>query len=152
VFSACVYPFKCLIFHRRNIKKKKRRYVLRLYAKQYGYISFAELESARRAIKRISKRALRHRMELVAYPFFYLTKKPAEVRMGKGKGTKLRDKVAIVKPGKIIFELKQVTFRKGIYALRLAKKKFSILTGVTKKPMYSFARYNRILRKYTIFS
>jgi len=141
-----------IAFTRSFIKKKKKKYTLRLYAKEYGYLSFAELEAARRAIKRTSKRALRNRIFLLSYPYFYLTKKPAEVRMGKGKGTKLRDKVCPVRPGKIIFELKLVNFRKGIYALSLAQKKLSLFTGITKKLLlHSMPRRSRLLRQYTIY-
>jgi len=128
-----------ITFNRYFTKKKKKKYTLRLYAKQYGYLSFAELEAARRTIKRTSKRALRNKIFLLSYPYFYLTKKPAEVRMGKGKGTKLRDKICPVRPGKVIFELKQVNFRKGIYALSLAQKKIIFIHWYNKKTFITFS-------------
>jgi len=132
-------------------QKKRHLYTLRLFAKQFAYISFAEIDSAYRAIKRLSKRLLKNRVFLRSYPFMYLTKKPAEVRMGKGKGNKIRDRICPIRPGKIIFELKQVPFRKGIYSLMAAQKKLSILTGILKKSVSAYPRKNRLYRHYTIF-
>jgi len=106
-----------------KLTRRKKKVTFRLYSTQTAYLSFAELEAARRAIKRASKKALKNRIFLRAYPFLYLTRKPSEVRMGKGKGIKLRDKVCPVNCGKVIFELRQVPKRIGIFALLLAKKK-----------------------------
>jgi len=149
--STFLFQYLPLFFFQKK-KFRKKKYILRLYSKEFGYISFAALDAAYKAIKKTSKRALRKRIFLRSYPFFYLTKKPAEVRMGKGKGNKLRDKVCIVRPGKIIFELRQVNLRKGFYALSLAQKKLPVFTSILKKPIFSLARKIRLNRYYTINS
>jgi len=61
------------------------------------------------------------------FPDKPITSKPAEVRMGKGKGA-LDHYVAVVKPGRIMFELDGVTRETAFEALRLAAQKLPVLT------------------------
>lgn len=124
--------------------------ILRLYSTKNAYLSFAELEAARRSIKRTSKKSLKNKIFLRAYPFLYLTRKPSEVRMGKGKGVKLRDKVCPVNYGKVIFELHNVPKRIGTFALLLAKKKLSIPTQIVKKVYITPHRRIRIYQNICI--
>jgi len=150
IFSSFFSPFKNTFLSKTPLVKKKKKQILRLYANKTAYLSFAELEAARRSIKRASKKALKNKIFLRAYPFLYLTKKPSEVRMGKGKGIKLRDKVCPVNFGKTIFELRNVPKRIGIFALLLAKKKLSIPTHIVKKIYTAYHRRIRIYQNINI--
>jgi large subunit ribosomal protein L16 len=74
-----------------------------LKAVEYGYLNFRQIEAARKAIiKQIKKHA---KLYILIKPNLAITSKPAEVRMGKGKGN-IVDWVYVVKPGKILFEVK----------------------------------------------
>jgi large subunit ribosomal protein L16 len=74
-----------------------------LKAIENGYVNFRQLEAARKAIvKQVKKIA---KLYIKVKPNLGITKKPAEVRMGKGKGN-ISDWVYAVKPGKILLELK----------------------------------------------
>ena len=70
------------------------------------------------------------------FPDKPITSKPAEVRMGKGKGA-LDHYVAIVKPGTIMFEMDGVPSSVAIEALRLAAQKLPVLTKVVVRRDYS---------------
>src|SRR5690349_15510769 len=70
---------------------------------EYGKLTSNEIESARRAIRKVTKKF--GKVLIRVYPYLPLTKKPAEVRMGKGKGSKVRAWVSPVKPGKTLFEV-----------------------------------------------
>jgi len=67
------------------------------------------------------------------FPDKPITSKPAEVRMGKGKGA-LDHYVAQVKPGRIMFEIDGVTEETAREALRLAAQKLPLLTKVSVRP------------------
>jgi large subunit ribosomal protein L16 len=90
----------------------------------YARITSNEIESARRAIRKITKKS--GKIFIRIYPYLPLTKKPAEVRMGKGKGSKIRAWVYPAKPGKIIFELAGLTKNLSLVALNAAAEKMSI--------------------------
>ena len=84
-----------------------------------------EIEAARRAITRQMKRA--GRVWIRVFPDVPVSKKPAEVRMGSGKGTP-ELWVARVKPGRVLFEIDGVTVQTAKEALLLAAAKLPIKT------------------------
>jgi large subunit ribosomal protein L16 len=93
-------------------------------------ISARQIEAARRAITRHMKRAGRVWIRL--FPDIPVTKKPAEVRMGSGKGAP-ELWVARVKPGRIMFELDGVTDQVAREALELGAAKLSIKTRIVTR-------------------
>ena len=96
-----------------------------LKALQPERITARQIESARRAITRAMKRA--GRVWIRIFPDVPVSKKPAEVRMGSGKGTP-ELWVARVKPGRVIFEIDGVTVQTAKEALSLAAAKLPIKT------------------------
>jgi len=88
-------------------------------------LTAAELEAARVAINRHIKR--RGKLWMRVFPHKPVTKKPAETRMGKGKGG-VEYYVAVVKPGTILFELSGVTIAAAREAMSLADAKLSVHT------------------------
>ena len=88
-------------------------------------VTAREIEAARRAITRQMKRA--GRVWIRVFPDVPVSKKPAEVRMGSGKGTP-ELWVARVKPGRVIFEIDGVTVQTAKEALSLAAAKLPIKT------------------------
>lgn len=72
-----------------------------LCAVGWGRVSFSELEAVKKMHRRLLGKQIKIRQHVFAT--VQLLTKPAEVRMGKGKGSKLGDKVAFVKPGQILF-------------------------------------------------
>jgi large subunit ribosomal protein L16 len=93
-------------------------------------ISARQIEAARRAITRHMKRAGRVWIRL--FPDIPVTKKPAEVRMGSGKGAP-ELWVARVKPGRIMFELDGVTDQVAREALELGAAKLPIKTRIVTR-------------------
>jgi len=96
-----------------------------LKALECGRITNRQIEAARIAITRHVKRS--GRMWIRIFPDKPITKKPAETRMGKGKGSP-EGWVAVVKPGKILYELEGVQESVAREALRLASHKLPIQT------------------------
>ena len=88
-------------------------------------ITAREIEAARRAITRHMKRA--GRVWIRVFPDVPVSKKPAEVRMGKGKGSP-EYWVAKIKPGRILFEIDGVDNETAKEAMRLGAAKLSIAT------------------------
>lgn len=84
-----------------------------------------QIESARIAISRYTKRG--GKMWINIFPHKPVTKKPAEVRMGKGKGN-TEYWVAVIKPGRVLFELANVSEEVAREALRLASHKLPCKT------------------------
>jgi large subunit ribosomal protein L16 len=93
-------------------------------------VSARQIEAARRAITRHMKRAGRVWIRL--FPDIPVTKKPAEVRMGSGKGAP-ELWVARVKPGRIMFELDGVTDQVAREALELGAAKLPIKTRIVTR-------------------
>ena len=93
-------------------------------------ITARQIEAARRAITRQMKRA--GRVWIRIFPDVPVTKKPAEVRMGKGKGAP-ELWVARVKPGRIMFEIDGVTEQVAREALRLGAAKLPIKTRIVAR-------------------
>lgn len=101
-----------------------------LKAMEPGWISNRQIESARVAINRHVKRGCKVWIRI--FPDKPITKKPAETRMGKGKGA-LEGWVAVVKPGRILYEMSGVDEAVAKEALRLASHKLSIATKFVKR-------------------
>jgi large subunit ribosomal protein L16 len=96
-----------------------------LKATECGWISAREIEAGRIAITRFIKRS--GRIWIRMFPDKPITKKPQETRMGKGKGAP-EAWVAVIKPGKILYEMEGVSEEAAREALRLAAHKLSIKT------------------------
>ena len=93
-------------------------------------VTSRQIEAARKAITRYLKRA--GRMWIRIFPDVPVSKKPAEVRMGKGKGTP-EFWVCRVKPGKIMFELDGVSEESAKEAFSLAAAKLPLETKFVRK-------------------
>ena len=89
------------------------------------WITGRQIEAARQAITRYMKRE--GQIWIRIFPDKPITKKPAEVRMGKGKGA-VEGWVAVVRPGNILFEVGGVTESQAREALRLASNKLGVPT------------------------
>lgn len=94
-------------------------------AMQYKRIKSTHIESARKAINNYIKR--NGKIWIRIFPDIPITKKPIEVRMGKGKGN-VEYWIAKIKPGKIIFELECTNKKIAIQALKLASAKLPVKT------------------------
>lgn len=90
-----------------------------------AWITSRQIEAARIAVTRFMKRE--GQVWIRIFPDKPVTKKPAEVRMGKGKGA-VEYWVAVVKPGKIMFEVGGVPYEIAKEALRLAAQKLPVVT------------------------
>ena len=90
-----------------------------------GYITDRQIEASRIAITRFVKRG--GKVWIRIFPDKPVTKKPAETRMGKGKGAP-DHWVAVVKPGRILFEMEGVSRADAMEAMRLASHKLSLKT------------------------
>ena len=90
-----------------------------------AWITARQIEAARIAATRYMKRE--GQLWIKIFPDKPITKKPAEVRMGKGKGA-VEYWVAVVKPGKIMFEIGGVSYEIAKEALRLAAQKLPVVT------------------------
>lgn len=101
-----------------------------LKSTECGWMTAQQIEAARIAINRTIKRG--GKMWIRVFPDKPITKKPAETRMGKGKGSP-ESWVAPVKPGKILYELAGVDEDLAKKALRLAGNKLPFATKVISK-------------------
>ena len=90
-----------------------------------GFITSRQIEAARIAVTRYMKRE--GKVWIRIFPDKPITSKPAEVRMGKGKGAPSHW-VAVVRPGRILFEIDGVPMDVGQEALRLAAQKLPVKT------------------------
>ena len=103
-----------------------------LVAKEGAYITARQIEAARVAMTREMKKSKRGKVFINIFPHLARTKKPLEVRMGSGKGN-VEEWVAVVKEGKIMFEMTDVTEETAREAFRLAGHKLPIKTKFIKK-------------------
>ncbi len=101
-----------------------------LQAVDRAWVTAREIEAARIALTRHIKRG--GRVWVRIFPDKPITKKPAETRMGKGKGPP-EAWVAVVKPGRVLFEMEGVTREVAHEALRLASHKLSVPTQVLER-------------------
>jgi len=95
-----------------------------------GWVNAKEIEAARIAMTRYVKRG--GRIWIRIFPDKPITKKPAEVRMGKGKGAP-EGWVAVVRPGRILYEMQGVPRELALEAFRLAAHKLSIQTKFVER-------------------
>lgn len=96
-----------------------------LMSLEAGWISNRQIEAARVALTRTMKRG--GKVWIRIFPDKPLTKKPAETRMGKGKGNP-EHWVAVVKPGRVMFEVEGVAEELARRALQLAAAKLAVRT------------------------
>ena len=101
-----------------------------IVAESGAYVSNRQIESARIAITRYMKRG--GQVWIKIFPHLAITKKPLEVRMGSGKGAP-EGWVAVVQPGRILFEVGGVSEEVAREALRLGSHKLSVKTRFVKK-------------------
>jgi large subunit ribosomal protein L16 len=98
-----------------------------------GQLTAREIESARRAMTRYVKRG--GNMWIRVFPDKPITKKPLEVRQGKGKGN-VEYWVALVQPGRMLYEIAGVTEAVAREAFKLASAKLSVKTTMIKRTAF----------------
>jgi len=103
-----------------------------LQAAECGWITSRQIEAARVAMTRHVKRG--GKIWIRIFPHNSITKKPAETRMGKGKGAP-EGWVAVVKPGAVLYEMEGVTEEVAREAFRLAAHKLPIATKFLSREM-----------------
>ena len=96
-----------------------------LQAVECGWLTARQIEAARVAMTRHVKRG--GKIWIRVFPHKSVTKKPAETRMGKGKGAP-EEWVAVIKPGMVLYEMEGVDRTEAREAFRLASHKLSIAT------------------------
>ena len=101
-----------------------------LVATEPGWVTSQQIEAARVALTRYTKRG--GQVWIKIFPDKPVTEKPAETRMGSGKGTP-EYWVAVVKPGRVLFEIGGVDEATSREALRLASGKLPITTKIVKR-------------------
>ena len=101
-----------------------------LVAEECGWVTSNQIEAARIAMTRFMKRG--GKVYINIFPHMPRTKKPLETRQGKGKGN-VEEWVAVVKKGKIMFEVGGVEEAIAREALRLASHKLSVKTKIVTK-------------------
>ncbi|MFO8047612.1 MAG: 50S ribosomal protein L16 [Desulfosudaceae bacterium] len=101
-----------------------------LQAVECGMITARQIEAARIAMTRFAKRSGKTWIRI--FPDKPFTKKPAEVRMGKGKGAP-EGWAAVVRPGRILYEMDGVTEEVAEEALRLAAHKLPVKTKLVRR-------------------
>lgn len=104
-----------------------------LKAMEAGWITSRQIEACRVAVTRKMKRD--GKVWIRIFPDKPVTKKPLETRMGKGKGAP-EFWVAVVKPGRILFEVAGVSREVAMEALKLASHKLPIKTKSVTRPDY----------------
>ena len=100
---------------------------------EMGRLTSRQIEAARIAVTRYMKRE--GQVWIRIFPDTPITKKPAEVRMGKGKGA-LDHWVAKIEPGRMLFEVEGVSREVGQEALRLAAQKLPVVTKFVVRKDY----------------
>lgn len=109
--------------------KKNFNYALKSCSS--GYVTLVQLRAMGSYLKRNIKKRTGGVMRRI-FPYVPMTKKPAEVRMGKGKGSKVYNEIYPIRPGKIIFELRRIRASSAIFYLNLIASKLSVATRVVK--------------------
>jgi len=104
-----------------------------LQAQEPVWLTSRQIEAARRAIVHYVKRG--GKLWIRVFPDKPVTKKPAETRMGSGKGP-VDHWVAVVKPGRILFEIAGVNEEAAVEAMRLAAHKLPIATKFLRRESY----------------
>jgi large subunit ribosomal protein L16 len=101
-----------------------------LKSQEAGWVTARQIEAARRAMTHYTKRG--GRIWIRIFPDKPVTKKPAETRMGSGKGD-VDHFVAVVKPGTVLFEMGSVENSVAEEAMRLASHKLSVKTKIISR-------------------
>lgn len=101
-----------------------------LKATTCGWVSSRQIESARRALTHYTKRG--GRIWIRIFPDKPVTRKPPETRMGSGKGD-IHEYVAVVRPGRILFEMAGISEVDAKEAMRLAAAKLPVRTKFMTK-------------------
>jgi large subunit ribosomal protein L16 len=125
---------------RKQMKGRNRGYATRgqtvdfghfgLQATEAGWISNRQIEAARVAMTREMKRG--GKLWIRIFPDKPITKKPAETRMGKGKGNP-EGWVAVIKPGRVLFEIEGVTKELALKSMALASAKLPLQTRLIER-------------------
>jgi large subunit ribosomal protein L16 len=118
---------------RRGVATRTNRLNFGLYglkAQEAAWLTSRQIEAARRAMTHYTQRG--GRIWIRVFPDKPITKKPAETRMGSGKGD-VYEYVAVVKPGTILFEMGAVPHEIAKEAIRLASHKLPIKTVFISK-------------------
>ncbi len=108
-----------------------------LQALTHGRVTSRQIEAARMAMSRAAKRG--GRLWVRIFPDKPITKKPAETRMGKGKGSP-EEWVAPVKRGRMLYEMKGVDRQTAVESLRLASHKLPLKTKIVEREVYREAK------------
>lgn len=101
-----------------------------LQATECGYITARQIEAARIAVSKYTKKG--GQMWIRIFPDKPRTKKAAETRMGSGKGN-VEDWVCVIKPGRILYEIKGVTRQEATMAMKMANYKLPLKTKIVSK-------------------
>ena len=101
-----------------------------LKATTAGWVSSRQIEAARRALTHYTRRG--GRVWIRIFPDKPITKKPPETRMGSGKGD-VYEYVAVVRPGRVLFEMAGITREQAVESLRLASAKLPVRTQFVVK-------------------
>ncbi|MBX3049594.1 MAG: 50S ribosomal protein L16 [Anaerolineales bacterium] len=104
-----------------------------LQALEPGLITARQIEAARRAIVREARR--RGKVWIRVFPDKPITKRAAETRMGKGKGS-VEFHAAVIKPGRVMFEVAGMPEDVALTALTLARHKLSMRTKIIRRTEY----------------
>ena len=104
-----------------------------LQALECAWITARQIEASRVALTRFIKKG--GKIWIRIFPYKSVTKKPAETRMGKGKGSP-EEWVAVVKPGRILFELEGIPVSEAKSAMRLVEDKLPIKTKFIRRGEY----------------
>ncbi len=115
-----------------------------LQATECGRISSKQIEASRVAMTRYVKRG--GKIWIRIFPDKSITKKPAETRMGSGKGN-VEEWAAVIRPGRIIFEMDGIPQAEAFEALRLANHKLPLHCKPISKETEALARANKEVRK-----
>ena len=99
-------------------------------ALEHGWISSRQIEASRVAISRKVRKL--GKMWIRIFPHKAITKKPAETRMGKGKGAP-EYWVAVIKPGRVLFEVDGLTFEQAKETFKACSHKLNIKTKIVSK-------------------
>ncbi len=108
-----------------------------LVAMEPAWVTSNQIEACRVAMSRFFRRG--GKIYIRIFPDKPVTKKPQEVRMGKGKGA-VEHWVAVVKPGRVLFEVANVTVDQAREAFRLAGHKLPIKTKMVEREVYDEAQ------------
>lgn len=131
-FSPDSFPIFSSYFYKPSNSGRFRFRSVAVRSCQYGYISDRSIEAFRKIVTPYFRKKGYHRNAFFIhiYPFMPLTKKPAEVRMGGGKGSKMRGLVSPVRPGQILFSIFSFNPLFSKKLLTYASRKLSVKSSV----------------------